>query len=102
MVAENTAPITKKIDRPICSPMSSAGSTNSRTNTMTTKTPSVRNWRFRYAAAPSWTASADLLHLRGALARGQHLPAQDEADGQGDEGDHRDHTDEDAIAPAEL
>ena len=45
---------------------------------------------------------ADLLHLRGALARGEHLPAQDEADGQGDQGDDRDDTDENAITPAEL
>jgi hypothetical protein len=55
MVAENTAPMTKKIDRPTRSPMS-PGSANSSTNTTTTKMPSVRNWRLRYAAAPSWTA----------------------------------------------
>ena len=84
------------------SPMSSAGSANSSTKTTTTKTPSVRNCRLRYAAAPSWTASADLLHLRGALAGGEHLPAQNEGDGQGDEGDHRDHTDKDAVVRPEL
>ena len=46
--------------------------------------------------------SADLLHLRGALAGGEHLPAQNEADGQGGEGDHRDHTDDDAVVRPEL
>src|SRR6185312_14916375 len=46
--------------------------------------------------------SADLLHLGGALAGGQYLPEQDEADGQGGERDHRDHTDDDAVARGEL
>ena len=46
--------------------------------------------------------SADLLHLRGALAGGQHLAEQNEADGQGGEGDHRDHTDDDAVVRPEL
>ncbi len=47
--------------------------------------------------------SADVLHLRGALAGGEHLPTQDEADGQGGEGDHRDHTDDDVVvAPSSM
>ena len=46
--------------------------------------------------------SADLLHLVGALAGGQHLAEQDEADGQGGERDRRDHTDDDAVARGEL
>ena len=69
---------------------------------MITNTPSVRNWRLRYAVGAFLDRSADLLHLRGALAGGEHLPAQNEADGQGSEGDHRDHTDEDAIIRPEL
>ena len=56
IVAENTAPMMKKMERPMRSPMSSAGSAKSRTNTTMTNTPSVRNWRLRYATAPSWTA----------------------------------------------
>jgi hypothetical protein len=45
---------------------------------------------------------ADLLHLRGAFARGENLSAQDEPDSQGDKGDYRDDPDENAITPAEL
>ena len=63
MKAEKTAPTTKKSERPILmavSPpvVSLTGSRKSRTNTMTTKMPSVLNWRVRYAGAPSWTAPA--------------------------------------------
>jgi hypothetical protein len=63
IVAENTAPTTKKTDRPILtsvslSPASETGSRNSSTTAMTTKIPSVLNWRTRYAEAPSCTAPA--------------------------------------------
>src|SRR3954469_21065189 len=95
IVAENRAPMMKKIDRPIRSPMSSAGSAKSRTKTMMTNTPSVRNWRLRYAVAPSWTARP--------MSRifGEHLPTQDEADGQGGDGDDRDHTHDDVVVRPE-
>ena len=46
--------------------------------------------------------STDFLHLRGALVGGEDLLAQNEADGQGGEGDHRDHTDNDAVVRPEL
>ena len=46
------------MDRPHRTPEPSAGSTSSTKKITTTKTPRVRNWRRRYAAAPSWTASA--------------------------------------------
>ncbi|MFN8168331.1 MAG: hypothetical protein U0S36_06075 [Candidatus Nanopelagicales bacterium] len=58
MIAENTAPTRKKIERPTRSAVVSAGRMNSRTNTRTAKIDSVRNWRERYAAAPSCTAAA--------------------------------------------
>ena len=69
---------------------------------MTAKTASVRNWRFEVGRGAFLHGLGDLLHLRGALARGQHLPEQDEADGQCGEGDHGDHTDEDAVTRREL
>jgi hypothetical protein len=45
----------KKTARPTrtLAPPSFTGSRSSRMNTITEKTASVRNWRFRYAAAPS-------------------------------------------------
>ena len=56
IVAENSAPTRKKIDRPMLSPMLAAGSAKSSTKTIATKTARVLNWRLRYAVAPSWTA----------------------------------------------
>ncbi len=47
MVAEKAAPNRKKIDRPICSPVVSAGSANSTRKTATAKIARVRNCRFR-------------------------------------------------------
>ena len=54
---ENRAPTRKNNDRPKRTPSPSAGSTSSTKKITTTKTPIVRNWRCRYAAAPSWTAA---------------------------------------------
>jgi hypothetical protein len=58
--AENSAPTRKKIARPtrVSQPPSATGSTRSSRNTITAKTPSVRNCLRRYAAAPSCTACA--------------------------------------------
>ena len=47
MAAEKPAPSRKKIERPIRTPMSSAGSASSATKAMAAKMPSVRNWRVR-------------------------------------------------------
>jgi hypothetical protein len=69
---------------------------------MTTKTPSVPELAVQVGGGALLDRLADLLHLRGAFARGENLPAQDEADGQGDQGDYRDDPYENAITPAEL
>jgi hypothetical protein len=45
--AENSAPTRKKMDRPQRTPEPSAGSTSNTKKMITTKTPSVRNWRLR-------------------------------------------------------
>ncbi len=63
MKALKTAPTTKNSDRPILTavtlPVTSfTGSRKSSTTAMTTKMPSVLNWRTRYAWAPSCTAPA--------------------------------------------
>ena len=60
---ENTAPTTKKIERPIFGPdqnssIPGTGRKRSAMTAITAKTARVRNWRLRYAAAPSWTAPA--------------------------------------------
>ena len=54
------APTTKKIDRPIrtFAPPSLTGRISNTTKTIRTNALSVLNCRFRYAAAPSWTARA--------------------------------------------
>jgi hypothetical protein len=57
-MAENKAPTTKKADRPIFSDVVSAGSRNNKPKTRTAKMARVRNWRFKYADAPSWIATA--------------------------------------------
>ncbi len=55
MLAEKTAPTMKKIERPMRMSMS-PGNAKSSAKTRTTKMLRVRNCRFRYADAPSWTA----------------------------------------------
>ena len=55
---ENTAPMTKKMLRPMRSVVVSAGSTKRTKKTMTAKMLRVLNWRLRYADAPSCTAAA--------------------------------------------
>ena len=101
-MAENTAPITKKIDRPICSPSVVGGQDEQQDEHDDDEDAERAELAIEVGGGAFLDRSADLLHLRGALAGGQHLPEQDEADGQGDEGDHRDDTDENAITPAEL
>ena len=54
---ENRAPTRKNNERPQRTPSPSAGSTSRTKKMITTNTPRVRNWRRRYAAAPSCTAS---------------------------------------------
>ncbi len=61
--------------RPMRSPVVSAGSTNSSTKTITTKTLNVRNWRPRYAAAPSWTAP-EISCILGVPAAAASTPAR--------------------------
>ena len=101
-MAENTAPMMKKIDRPMRSLRSSAGRKNSRTNTIDDEDGERAELTIEVGGGAFLDRAPDLLHLRGALARGEDLPAQDESDSDGDEGYHRDDTDENAITPAEL
>jgi hypothetical protein len=63
--AEKPAPRRNAIDRPTrmkvspCTASSATGNAkNSATASTTMKTPTVRNWRFRYARAPTWIARA--------------------------------------------
>ncbi len=62
MEAEQKAPSRKNSERPMRTP-ASPGRRNSRPNTTAANTIRVRNWRFRYAAAPSWIALAISLIL---------------------------------------
>ncbi len=55
--AENPAPNRKNTERPVRTPVL-PGSTSSSRQMTAAKTASVRNWRRRYAAAPSCTARA--------------------------------------------
>jgi len=72
--AEKPAPTRKKMDRPKRTSPVSAGSTRSTKKMMTTKTPRVLNWRRRYAAAPSCTASVAVEPAR-AFATATAAPA---------------------------
>ena len=64
MSPENAAPTRNATERAPRSSIPSApeapwaGSSRSSTKAMAAKTPRVRSWRRRYAAAPSWTAPA--------------------------------------------
>ena len=101
-MAENTAPMMKKIDRPICSAEVVGGQEEQQDEHDHDEDAERAELTIEVGGGAFLDRAADLLHLRGALACGEDLPAQDEADGQGDEGDHRDDTDENAITPAEL
>src|SRR6478672_2880018 len=71
MAAENSAPTTKKPDRPHRTSAVSAGSRSSRPKTRMTKTLRVLNWRARYAWAPSSTAApiSCIFSVPGSAAR---------------------------------
>ena len=68
---------------------------------MTTKTPSVRNCRCRYAAAPSCTAPAISCIFVGALAGGEHLLDQRGREAERDQRDDRDDDDVGQVAAAQ-
>ena len=58
VMPEKTAPTKKNNERPMRSAWVSAGRRNSKKKTRTAKIAKVRNWRFKYAEAPSWIANA--------------------------------------------
>ena len=89
------------MERPIRCDMSSAGSRSSRKKTRIANTLSVRNWRLRYAAAPSWTALAIVLHLRRAFVGSEDLAREDVRHAECGEPDQAHQNHDDQIAPVQ-
>ena len=75
---------------------------NSSTNTITTKIAERVALPVEVGRGALLHRLGDVLHLRGALAGGQHLLEQHVTDGESSEGDHGDHDDDAAITSGEL
>ena len=97
MENENTAPITKNSERPIRSPQPSAGRKKSSDEHDHTEDQQRVPLPLQVRAGAFLHRLGDVLHLRGALAGGQHLLEQHVTNGEGSESDHGDHDDHAAI-----
>lgn len=102
VTAENSAPMTKKTDRPIRSPVESAGQEQQDERDQDDEDRDRSELAFQIGACTYLYRSRDLLHLVGALASGQDIAHETRGDGQCEQRDHGDDDDQGEVAAAEI